>query len=174
MEGQELSFSGGGSKKVRIVFSFFGWDFLSPRNYKSFRYRKLSHRQYVLLHWWSGTLVTMLRPLKSVVRKYTNPRINFCLYSSELALHKRHVGSTEMTIWRYSLFSGLNFCSIGQQRLVKGLLFHMNYFLIICVHRSVASPGQYEQWQCAFNIGMYCNLTVLHSNSSCTFFTVYT
>ena len=43
-------FFGGGSKKVRIVFSFFGWDFLSPRNYKSFRYRKLSQRQYVLLH----------------------------------------------------------------------------------------------------------------------------
>ena len=50
--------------------------------YKSFGYQKLSQRQYVLLLWWSGTVATVLRPFKSVVRKCISPRINFRLYSA--------------------------------------------------------------------------------------------
>ena len=53
--------------------------------YKSFSYQKLSQRQYVLLLWWSGTVATVLRSLKSVVRKYVSPRIIFCLYHPDLS-----------------------------------------------------------------------------------------
>ena len=85
------------------------------------------------------------------------------LYSSELALHERHVGLTEMTICRYSLFlspKGVLYW------LVKGLLFHTNYLLIVSICASfIASPGQSEQQQSEFNIGMYCKPTLLHSNS---------
>ena len=42
-------------------------------------YQKLSRRQHILLLWCSDTVATMLRPLKSVIRKYISPRINFCL-----------------------------------------------------------------------------------------------
>ena len=52
------------------------------------------------------------------------------LYSSELALHKRHVGSPKMTIGWYSLLMWPKYVLYWA---AKGLLFHMNYFLIICV-----------------------------------------
>ena len=42
----------------------------------SFRYQNLSQPQHVLLLWWSGTVATMLRPLKSEFRKYISLRIN--------------------------------------------------------------------------------------------------
>ena len=83
MEGQELwSFLlGGGGKKVTYCFKmYFRTWFSIPTYYINFRYQKLSQPQHVLLLWRSGTVATVLRPLKSVVRKYISPRINFCLY----------------------------------------------------------------------------------------------
>ena len=83
MEGQELwSFLlGGGGKKVMYCFTmYFRTWFSIPTYYINFRYQKLSQPQHVLLLWRSGTVATVLRPLKSVVRKYISLRINFCLY----------------------------------------------------------------------------------------------
>ena len=80
MEGQELlSFLfGGGRKKLRKCI--FGRDYSIPAYCNSLGYRKLSQRLHVLLLWWSGTVVTALRSLKSGVREYISPRINFRLY----------------------------------------------------------------------------------------------
>ena len=83
MEGQERSsfLFGGGSKKLHIVLQMYFWTWFSiPAYYNSFGYWKLSQHQCVLSLWWSSTVATMLRPLKSVVQKYISPRINLCLH----------------------------------------------------------------------------------------------
>ena len=82
MEGQELlSFLfGGGRKKLRVVLiCIFGRDFLSPRtaivsgieNYISTCMSCCSDDP--------GTVITALRSLKSAVREYISPRIDFRL-----------------------------------------------------------------------------------------------
>ena len=61
------------------------WDdlsgFVHRKYFKSLRYWNLSQRLHVLLLWRSGTVVTVLRPLKSGVQEYISPRINFCFYT---------------------------------------------------------------------------------------------
>ena len=82
MEGQELLYlllEEAAKKMCVILQCIFRHDFLSPCTTK-FRVSKLFQHQYVLLLWWSATVATVLRPLKSVVWKYISPRINFCLY----------------------------------------------------------------------------------------------
>ena len=82
MEEQELLYflSGGGRKKLFVVLKcIFGRDFLSPRtaivlgieNYPSACMSCCSDDL--------GTVVTALRSLKSAVREYISPRINFRL-----------------------------------------------------------------------------------------------
>ena len=95
------------------------------------------------------------------------------LYSSELALHKRHVGSTEMTIWRYSLFLRPKSVLYWAAKACKMFTIPHKlaiYFLIICVHRSIASPGQSEQRQCGISNSMYCKLCCTQTlHRMCTF-----
>ena len=57
--------------------------FSIPVYYNSLGYPKLSQR---LLLWWSRTVVTTLRSLKSGIREYISPRINFHLYRYFLCL----------------------------------------------------------------------------------------
>ena len=57
------------------------WTWFSiPAYYNIFGYEKLSQRKHVLLLWWSGTVATVLKSLKSVVRNISL-RTNICLYS---------------------------------------------------------------------------------------------
>ena len=80
VNGKNYCFSFAG--KSYALLCIFRCYFLSdPAYYNSFRYWKLSQRQNVLLLWWSGTVATMLRPLKSEVREYISLRLNFCLNS---------------------------------------------------------------------------------------------
>ena len=62
--------------------------FSIPTYCNSLGYRKLSQRMHVLLLWWSGIVVTALRPLKSAIWEYISPRINFRLiHSAHMLLH---------------------------------------------------------------------------------------
>ena len=70
---------------VHCFTMYFRMWFSIPALYNSLWYRKLSQRLHVLLLWWFGTVVTALRPLKSGVRKYISPRINFRLYVLSIA-----------------------------------------------------------------------------------------
>ena len=54
--------------------------------FSTIEYRKLSQCLHVLFLWWSGTVVTVLRSLKSGIREYISPRINFHLYRYFLCL----------------------------------------------------------------------------------------
>ena len=53
----------------------FEHDFLSLRTTIVLGIQKLSKPLHVLLLWWSGTVVTTLRSLKSGIREYISPRI---------------------------------------------------------------------------------------------------
>ena len=64
------------------------------------------------------------------------------LYSSELASMRGMLDYLRWPFARTVSFWAPNLCSIGQQRLVKCLLFHMNSFLIILWAWFIASPGQ--------------------------------
>ena len=77
---------------VHCFTMYFRTWFSIPALYNSLWYRKLSQRLHVLLLWWFGTVVTALRPLKSGVRKYISPRINFRLY---VFIHSRQIFSTQ-------------------------------------------------------------------------------
>ena len=74
-----------------------------------------------------------------------------CTAQSYMALHKRHVGSPKMIIWRYSLSLRPNYFSIGQQRLL--------FFDCIVLF---ANPGQSEQ--CAIAAVCILYLHVLQAN----------
>ena len=81
-----ISFSEEAAKKIHIVLQCnFRHDFIYLRVLQKFRVSK-TQCQYVLLLWWSGTVATVLRSLKSVVRKYVSLRIIFCLYHPDLHL----------------------------------------------------------------------------------------
>ena len=63
--------------KIYVLYNVFSTWFSTLAYYNIFGYRKLSQHYHVLLLWWSGTVSTMLRPLKSAVWNYIIPRINF-------------------------------------------------------------------------------------------------
>ena len=102
MEEQELllSFlSGGGSKKLGIVLQmYFGCDFLCPH---TTIVSGIVNYPIAYMSCCSGTVVTVFRPVKSVVREYISRRINFRLYMYKNVQTRKdevasvHCGSTE-------------------------------------------------------------------------------
>ena len=61
--------------------------------------------QHVLLSWWSGTVVTMFRPLKSGIQECISPKINFRLYN----LAYQRSAKLKMALTYHSL-PGWNVC----------------------------------------------------------------
>ena len=107
--------------------------------YKHFGYQKLSQHQYVLLLWWSGTVATVLRSLKSVVRKYVSPRIFFCLYHPDLHL--------------ISPISSLDQCTF----------IILEPVCAICPARVLSEDDSWFSWQVLNSSKQPCTLELMHT-----------
>ena len=86
-------------KEVMRCFTMYFQTYFFFPHVLHLRYWKLSQRLHVLLLWWSGTVVTALRPLKSGVWEYISPRINFCLYLPDQPPQKYKPISSEDSIF---------------------------------------------------------------------------